>query len=58
MQILQTTAVKKEQQFEVNLLWRNKQVLLPDSYEVACHRQKPQLYQTMQVHIDKILLKG
>ncbi|XP_065355454.1 uncharacterized protein LOC135949918 [Calliphora vicina] len=67
MQILETTAIKKNQQFEVGLLWKDEVPQLPESYEVACHRLKclqkkfnkdPQLQQTMQSEIDKLISKG
>ncbi|XP_065356442.1 uncharacterized protein LOC135950842 [Calliphora vicina] len=67
MQILETTAIKKNQQFEVGLLWKDEVPQLPESYEVACHRLKclqkkfnkdPQFKQTMQSEIDKLISKG
>ncbi|XP_075145994.1 uncharacterized protein LOC142220640 [Haematobia irritans] len=67
MQILENNVIRKGQQFEVSLLWKDENPVLPESYEVACHRLKclqkkfkkdPQLQQTMQVEIDKLLNKG
>lgn len=38
MKILESTAIKKNQQFEVALLWKDEVPQLPESYEVARHR--------------------
>ncbi|XP_073821618.1 uncharacterized protein [Musca autumnalis] len=66
-QILENNCVKKNQQFEVSLLWKDSDPQLPNSYNVAVHRLKclmrkfkknPELKQTMQKEIDKLLSKG
>ncbi|XP_037813637.1 uncharacterized protein LOC119604840 [Lucilia sericata] len=67
MEILEATTIKKNQQFEVGLLWKEEVIQLPESYEVARHRltclqkkfkKDPQLQQTMQAEIDKLICKG
>ncbi|XP_073821661.1 uncharacterized protein [Musca autumnalis] len=66
-QILENNCAKKNQQFEVSLLWKDSDPQLPNSYNVAVHRLKclmrkfkknPELKQTMQKEIDKLLSKG
>ena len=67
MQILEKTTVKRDNKYEVGLLWKESNLQLPESYQVACHRLKclsrkfkkdPGLQQTMQTEIDKLVSKG
>ncbi|XP_073835837.1 uncharacterized protein [Musca autumnalis] len=67
MHILENNCVKKNQQFEVSLLWKDSDPQLPDSYNVAVHQLKclmrkfkknTELRQTMQMEVDKLLSKG
>ena len=67
LKILESTAIKKNDHFEVGLLWQNMSVHLPESYNTAYRRMKclerkfikePELRSIIQKEIDNLLYKG
>ena len=67
VQILEASAFRKTQQFEVGLLWKDQVPQLPESYSVACHKleclkkkfkKDPNLQKTVQTEINKLISKG
>ena len=67
MELLQTTCKKINGRFEVDLLWKNSDAKLPDSYDNAYRRlmclnkklvKDDSLGQSMQIQIDNLIEEG